>query len=406
VLGAVFALLVSPAALAQGNPQLQFVKIFAGTHGGYGPPSHFAPGETIGVKISSFSWPEGTELRVYGLVNRVAGHPYEKNQTVALVVLHSADVKNQNVAKDASEVVLPLSAVETRDVLEIMASLTDAKGNQFGNSAKLTLDPSASTQAGPSILQKAVATGSGLLSRLMNIYEDVRDVSDPRFVFSVTLEHGKPTSAPVRLPLDRAQLRALAISPLGKQMAWVIEEPGQFILSVSDLEKINPAKIASLSEEIVTPFFADERVLLYVTNSNLVLARTDKPEGAPAVVLPFRAVRRIDTATMKEGRVECIVSAAHRDTPTLDLPYLVRISVSDGKAEVFRLPVNPYYRSYPLLVAGSPFFFAGSEDGAEGIQYFQPDDPDERIKTLYKVQFAGLVALASNGSRLLFAGAP
>jgi hypothetical protein len=406
VLGAAFALYLLPAVLAQGNPQVQFVKILAGNSGGYGPPSHFAAGETIGVKISSFSWPEAAELRVYGLVNHSAGRPYEKNETAALAVLRGADVRKQNVAKDASELVVPLSTVDTRDALEITASLVDAKGVQVGNPAKLTLDLSASTQAGPSILQKAVSTGSGLLGRLMNIYEDVRDAPDPRFVFSVTLEHGKPPSAPVRLPLDRAQFRALAISPQGKQMAWVVEEPGQFTLSLSEIERISPVKIASTTEEIVSPFFADERLLLYVTNSRLVLAATDKPGGPAALALSFRAVRRIESAAMKEGHIECIVAAAHRSTPALDLPYMVKISVPDGKAEVFRLPVNPYYKSYPLLVAGSPFFFAGSESGVEGIQYFQLDDPDGQIRTFYKVPFPGLVALAANGSRLLFAGGP
>ena len=406
VLRAVFALCLLPAALAQATPQIQFVKILASTPGGYGPPAHFDSGETIGVKISAFSWLEGTELRIYGLVNHTSGRPYERNETVCLAVLHGVDVQEKNIAKEASEVVLPLSAVDTRDVLEITASLVDDKGNQLGNPAKLTLDPSASAQGGPSILQKAVSTGLGWLSRLMNIYEDIRDTPDPRFVFSVALERGKPTSPPVRLPLDRAQFRALAISPQGKRMAWVVEEAGQFSLSLSDIEKVSPVKIASSTGEIVTPFLADECLLLYVTNSTLVLDRTDKPEGTLPLALPFPAVRRIYSAAMKEGSIQCIVSAAHRDTPTLDLPYLVKISMSDSKAEVFRLPFNPYYNSYPLLLPGTPFFFAGSEDGVEGIQYFQPDDPDGRISTLYKVQFPGLLALAANGSRLLFAGAP
>src|ERR1700730_1577219 len=128
VLGAVFALCLLPAVLAQGNPQVQFVKILTGNSGGYGPPSHFAAGETIGVKISSFSWPEAAELRVYGLVNHSAGRPYEKNETATLVVLHAADVRKQNVAKDVSELVVPLPTVDTRDALEITASLVDAKG--------------------------------------------------------------------------------------------------------------------------------------------------------------------------------------------------------------------------------------------------------------------------------------
>jgi len=405
-LGAVAVMCLLPALMAQGSPQLQFVKILKATPGQYGPPSHFAPGEAIGVKISSYSPPEGMELRVSGLVNRTVGHPYEKNETIALAVLHGAEIKKQNVATNAAEVVVPLSAVDTRDVLEISAWLVDAHGNQFGSPAKLTLDPSASSQAGPSILQKAMATGSGLLNRLLNIYEDVRDAPDPRVVFSVSLEHGKPTAAPVRLPLERAQFHALAISPQGKRMAWVVEEPGQYILWVSDVDKIAPAKIASSTDEIVSPFFADESLLLYVTNSALVVVPTDKPGASPTLVLPFRTVTRIDSATLGAGRIECIVSATHRDTPALDLPYLLKISVSDWKTEVFRLPVNPYYKSYPLLVAGSPFFFAGSEDGVEGIQYFQPDDPDGQISTLYKVRFPGLVALAANGSRLLFAGAP
>jgi len=198
----------------------------------------------------------------------------------------------------------------------------------------------------------------------------------------------------------------VALSPEGKRLAWVIAEPGRYDLWISNLEKMAPVKIVSSGEEIVTPRFADETLLLYITGSTLMLVSSEKPKRSQAVWLPFRSVTRIDRAQRNRDHIECIVSAEHPDTPAFNFPYLASISVSDGGTAVFRLPVNPFYQSYSLLEEGAPFFFAGSEEGVEGIHYFQLDAPDGRVNTLWRGHSPGLVALAANGSRLVFAGNP
>lgn len=395
-----------PALMAQGDPQLQFVKILPATPGVYGPPSQFGSGDMIGLRIAGLPSKEELELRVYGLVNCSPDCTYEKNETVQLVTLRTADLRKQNVAKDAAELIVPLSGVDTHGALEVTARLVGKNGTPFGAPAKLTLDPAVSVQAGPSLLQKAMATGSALVERLMTIYEVVREDPEPRLIFSVSLQHGKPTSAPVILSSERAQFRFLALSPEGKRLAWVIAEPGRYDLWISNLEKMAPVKIVSSGEEIVTPRFADETLLLYITGSTLMLVSSEKPKRSQAVWLPFRSVTRIDRAQRNRDHIECIVSAEHPDTPAFNFPYLASISVSDGGTAVFRLPVNPFYQSYSLLEEGAPFFFAGSEEGVEGIHYFQLDAPDGRVNTLWRGHSPGLVALAANGSRLVFAGNP
>lgn len=395
-----------PALLAQGDPQLQFVKILPTKPGAYGPPSRFGPGETLGLRIGGIPSQEGVKLELHALVNRSPGRPYEKNEMVSLASIGSADLRKQNISTDASELVVPFSTLDTHDVLEITARFVGKSGEPLGRPAKLTLDLAASVQAGPSLLQKAMAGGSTLLDRLMNIYQDVREAGEPRSIFSVSLERGKISSAPVLLSLQRAQFQYLAISPEGKRLAWVTEEQqGHYALWAANLEKLTPVKIALSTEEIVTPLFVDEDLLLYVNGSSLIRTSTENPRGPQAIHTPFRAVARIDYAKRNEDQIECIVSAEHLDSPNVNLPYLARISASGQEIAIFRLPVNPFYRSYSLLVEGAPLFFAGSEGGVEGIHYFRADAPEGQVTTLYKVRSPGLVALAANGSRLVFAGA-
>ena len=63
---------------------------------------------------------------------------------------------------------------------------------------------------------------------------------------------------------------------------------------------------------------------------------------------------------------------------------------------MFRLPLNPFYQSYPLLVDGAPFFFAGSEGGVEGIHYL-PATPPRAVG--WKAMARNLSDIAAMGGR-------
>ena len=395
---------LSAALYAQADPQLEFVKIMGSAPGAYGAPVHLGPGEMLGVRVRGLPTQQGIELQVQGLVNRDPGRAVDKNETIPLASLSLANLPKDN-AISSNDLVVPLASIDRRGVIEVTARLLAKNGVSMGRPAKLTLDPAASVQAGPSVLKRAATTAATLLDRLLNIYEDVRQGPDLKAVFSVALRKGEAVSPPVQLALERAQFHALAISPSGNHLAWVTQGPVLYDLWSSDLEKITPVKIASSDEVILTPRFADENLLVYVTKSTLFTVSTEKPEVARAVQTPLRSVAGIDRAERKEGSIECIVRGEPSDALGLNLPHLARISVGDSRAQVFRLPMNPFYQSYSLLVEGVPFFYAGTVDGVEGIYSFKPDDPDGPVTILFKIPSPGLVALAANGSRLVFVGA-
>jgi hypothetical protein len=388
-------------------PQLQFVKITAAGGGTYGPPIGFGAGETLGLRISGLAAGANAELRVYGLVNRSPDHAYDKNQTVLLLRMNGTDLRSHALADNPDGLIVALSTIDIRDPIEVTAGLTDNAGAAVGGSAKLTLNRQASVQSGPSMLRKAMASGAAMLQRLGNIYEVIRDATEPRSVFSVALADGKATGDPLVLSLDRAEYRALAVSQEGNRLAWVKAVPGGYELWATSLDKIVPSRLAASPGEMRTPQFAGENLLAYVSESALTLA--DLSSANPpsrAIRLPFRSVARIDLARRTGDQIECTVSAEHTDTPGLNLPYMVRIPVGSAEGTVFRLPLNPYYQTYPMTVEGAPFFFAGSENGVEGIHFFQLDGADHAVHTLFQVRSPGLAAIAANGSRLVFAGIP
>jgi hypothetical protein len=345
------------------------------------------------------------ELHVYGLVNSSAGHAPEHNRTVLVTALGAADLRKGNVAQDPAEVFVPLPARATQDALELSAVLTGNKGVRIG-AATLALDQSASMQQSPSLLRRAVAAGSTLLDRLMNAYDNVRAAPEARLIFALSLDDGKPVSAPVALPLARAQYRGLALSPHGKLLAWVVVKPGQYELWASPVEELSPIRVASSAQPMLTPFFAGADKLLFVSEGKLLLAPVDGKQLPRAIETPFRSVSEIDSVWQVGDGIACIVSAEHPGAPGLSSPYLLSVAPAAGKPTASPLASSPYYRSYPLLVAGVPFFFAGWNDGVEGIHYFQPGVPGARVSSLFKVHSPGLVAMAASGSRLVFAGRP
>jgi hypothetical protein len=345
------------------------------------------------------------ELRVYALVNSSAGHAPEHNQTVLVTALGAAELRKQNAAKDPAEVFVPLPVRATQDALELNASLTAHNGVRIG-AATLALDQSASMQQSPSLLRRAVAAGSTLLDRLMNVYDNVRAAPEARLIFALSLDDGKPVSAPVALPLARAQYRGLALSPHGKLLAWVVVKPGQYELWASPVEELSPIRVASSAQPMLTPFFAGEGKLLFVTEGRILLAPVDGKQLPRTLDTPFRSVSEIDSVWQAGDAIACIVAAEHADAPGLSSPYLLSISPAGGQASASPLASSPYYRSYPMLVEGAPFFFAGWNDGMEGIHYFQPGALDARVSPLFKVHSPGLVAMAANGSRLVFVGRP
>jgi hypothetical protein len=299
------------------------------------------------INPSSLDW---EEFQLQGMVNREAGGSYEKNQTMRLAAIASEDFRKRNVAAGSSELLVPLSAIDLRGVLEVTACLVDKKGARIGTPVKLTLDSSASVQAAPPLLKQAMASASTLLDRLMNIYQNVRQSPEPRFVFSLALKGGDADGAPVRLTPQPMPLRADAISPAGRRLAWVVEEPGRFELWASDVGNFAASQIVSSPEEIVTPRFIDERSIIYASRATLYLANAEKGNTPKTVRTSLRAISRIDSAQRKDTAIECIASGEREDVPGLDLPHLVRFSSDDGRAEVFRLPMSPLY---PLTLFSS-----------------------------------------------------
>lgn len=398
------ALLIVPAcAQAQSEPQLQFVKI-PSSAGTYGAPVRFGPGELLGVRLINPSSRRWDEFQLQGLVNREPGGSYEKNQTVRLAVIANEDFRRRNVAAGSPDLVVPLSSVDLHGVVEVTACLLDKTGARIGTPVKLTLDPSASVQAAPSLLRQALLTGSTLLDRLMNIGQNVRQSPEPRFLFALALKNGEPDGRPAQLSKDRMPLRAADVSPSGNRIAWVVEQPGHFELWVSDATNFAPTQILSARDEIATPRFIDERSIVYVSQASLYLASAEKKTAPEAIHTSLRSVTRIDSAQRKDAAVECIVSGERADIPGIDLPHLVRFSNPGGTAEAFRLPMSPLYPTYSLFVEGSPFFFAGTVNEVEGIHKLNPRDPDVPSATVYRTGSPGLVAVAANGSRLIFAG--
>ena len=387
------------ALFAQGDPALQFVKIGSEGPGDYRAPVRIGVGESLALRASSLQLQDGLELRLYGLVNRGASGSAQNNQVVPLAVWHRSELSAHAAGQD---IVVPLDKVDMHDVLELTAALFAANGTRMGSVAKLTIDPSAPAQSAPSWLQRAITAGSPLLERITNIYQVIRDSPEPRSIYTVSLANGKPVSAPVPLSLPRTQFRALALSPTGKRLAWVVQVPGGYELWTSALDKITPARIASSEQEITTPVFAREDLLLYVNRSALLLARTDAAEPPRALTTPLRSISQIHR--VGEGtEPECIITAESAEIPGLDVPFLARISVPQAQAVVSRLPLSPYYAAYSAAAGESSLFYAGSEGGVEGIYYLRPDAPDHAI-TLYEVRSPGLVAVAGDGSRIVFAG--
>ena len=399
------ALLYAPAcAQAQTEPQLQFVKILPSPPGSYGAPVRFGRGESLGVRLINPSSRQWVEFQLKGLVNREPGGSYEKNQTVRLADLANEDFRRRNVAAGSSDLVVPLSSVDLRGVVEVTACLVDKIGARIGMPVKLTLDASASNQAAPSLLKQALLNGSTLLDRLMNIGQNVRQAPEPRFLFALALKNGEPDGAPVRLSRERMPLLAADVSPAGGRVAWVVEQPGHYELWVSDATKFAPTQIVSAPQEIATPRFIDERSVVYVSRASLYLTSVEKGNAPQAIRTPLRSVSRIDWAQRKDAGIECIVSGERADVPGLDLPHLVRFPATGLTAEAFRLPMSPFYPTYSLFVEGSPFFFAGTVNEIEGIHMLNPGDPDVPTGTVYRTGSPGLVAVAANGSRLIFAG--
>ncbi len=389
------------ALFAQGDPALQFVKIGSDSPGVYRAPVRIEAGESLALRATGLHLQDGLELRLYGLVNPSGSGGSQNNQVVQLAVWHRSELSTHAVGPD---LVVPLDRMDTHGALELTAALFARNGTRLGSVATLTVDPAASGQAAPSWLQSAIATGSPLLDRFTHIYQVIRNSPEPRSVFTVSFDNGNPISGPVALSLPRTQFRALALSSTGKRLAWVVQVPGGYELWTSDLDKLVPERIASSEQEITTPVFAREDMLLYVNQSALLLTKADGTEPPKTLNTPLRSISRI--YRVNEGaEPECIVTAESPEIPGFEVPFLAKISVPHAQVAVSRLPLSPYYGAYSAAAGKSPLFYAGSEGGVEGIYYVRPNAPEYAI-TLYKVRSPGLVAVAGDGSRIVFAGNP
>lgn len=389
---------------AQQTAQVQFVKITGNNSPGYSPPVRFGPADTLGVRIAGLPAQADVGLRVYGLLNRSPDRAYEKNENVLLVTLRPFELRKRNLAKGNGDLLVPLPDVQMQNLLELTATLIGSGDVLVGPPSSLTLNAAASLQAAPSWLQRVM--NSALVDRVLSLYQIVREDPEPRAVFTVPLREGAALSDPIMLLLEFAEYRFLALSPSGDHLAWVIQRPEGYELWTSSVRGIAPVRVFKSPGQILSPSFADENVLLFIASGALMLARTESSQPPRLVPTPFRKLLRIDQVQRSGKSIDCIVSARHPDAPDLDLPYLAKVPVPEGETTVFRLAVNPLYQSYSLLVENVPLFYAGAEEGIEGIYYVQPSAASGTVTKLCKVRSPGLVVLAANGTRLAFAGNP
>jgi hypothetical protein len=389
---------------AQPGAQMQFVKMTSEHPPSYAPPVGLTQADRLALRVIGLPPQAAISLHVYGLLNRSADRAYEKNQTALLATLESPELRTRGLATGSGDLLVPLPEVQLQSVLEVTATLIGAGGTAVGQPASLTIDSRTSLQAAPSWLQRI--TSSALVDRFLNLYQVVREDPEPTTIYTVALKGGKASSEPMMLPLDRAQYRSLALSPAGDRLAWAIKKPEGYELWTSGVNEIRPARSFVSPAPILTPSFASEDLLLFIVDGSLMLARTAQSQPPRRVSTPFRKLLRIDAAWSTGGSIEGIVSARHPDVADLDLPYRVHVPLPDGVTSAFRLAQNPLYQSYSLLVEGVPLFYAGSEDGVEGIYYMQLGDSNRIVNNLCKIHHPGLVAVASSGNRLIFTGSP
>lgn len=387
---------------AQPAAQMQFVKLVSER-----PPAYAAPVELIGadrvaLRLSGLDAQNSVSLRVYGLLNRSADRAYESNQTALLATLDLPALKARNLATGTGDFLIPLPEVRLPSVLELTASLT-AAGIALGPPASLTIGSRAVPQSAPSWL---LSVTSSLFDRIVNLYQVFREEPEPSTIYTVALKEGAAVSEPVMLPLDRARYRTLALSPAGDRLAWVTQRDDGYELWTSPLDDIRPEKVFASPAPILTPSFASADVLLFIADDALRMTRLSRPASPLAVSMPFRKVLRVDAAWTSPDSLDGIVSAVHPDTPDLELPYRIHLPLSGAQPTAFRLSQSPLYRSLSMLVRGVPLFYAGTEDGVEGIYYVKPGDPGTTVRNLCKVHRPAALALAAGGGRLAFTGNP
>jgi hypothetical protein len=379
-------LLLAPVAPAGSDVKVEFVN----------PPANAHPGDDLALRISGTPPPDA-ELRVYGLANHSPDRNYEKNQTILLTVVRGRELLKPSI---------PVPKGNASDLLEVTAVLTMSDGSSISTPARLSLSSAKSAQAAPPALQQLMKGASGFLDRLLGLYDSVRaGPEDPRAVFVATLEPGKTLSVDT-LGLDRAQYHALALSSHGDRIAWTVEQPEGYELWTSKVSPLEPVRLASSSRKISTPVFADQNALLFVNGNELMFADLATASVPHHVKAPFRSVSRIYCAQRDGPWITAVVRAQHPDAPGIELSYLTRISADESRIETVPLADNSFYESYSQFVEGSPFFYAGSVQGVEGIYSLQPNDSGGEPMQVYKIQSPGLVALSANGKKLAFVGSP
>ncbi len=356
-------------------------------------PAQGVQPENVVIKVIG-SPPPDAELHVYGLVNHSPDHNFEKNQAVQITSLRGNDI-----AKPVIEV--PIGKFS--DLLQVSAVMTAHDGSSLCPPATLSLGSASAAQDAPSALTRLENSAGTLLDRILNLYDSVRAApGDPREVFVADLVPGKAPSVE-SLALERAQYRALALSSDGDRIAWTVEVPEGFELWISKLSPLSPVQVAASPAKILTPVFADQSTLLFVEGSALMIEDSDRAGKPIAAQLPFKSISQIYTAKRDGAGIITILRARRSDTPGMELPYVSKIRADGSNAVLIPLAESPLFESYGLFVEGVPFYFAGTEQGVEGIWSFDTSSSSEAT-SVFKIESPGLVTLSANGKRLAFVG--
>jgi hypothetical protein len=360
----------------------------------FAPPAQGAqPADAVMIKVIG-SPPPDAELHVYGLVNHSHDHNFEKNQTVQIESLRGNDI---------AKPVVRVPVVNLSDLLQVSAVMTARDGSALCAPATISLGAMSAVQDAPSMLARLETGAGALLDRILNLYDSVRGTpTDPRQIFIAELVPGKAPSVQA-LSLERAQYRALALSSDGDRIAWIVEVPEGFELWTSKLSDLNPVRLAVSPVKILAPVFADQNTLLFIKGSALMIEDADRAEKPVEAQLPVTSVSQVYTAKRDGAGIAVILRAQRADTPGANLPYLAKIQADGSNAALVPLAEGPLFEAYGLFVEGSPFFFAGTEQGVEGIWSFDANSSSEAT-SVFEVDSPGLVALSANGRRLAFAG--
>lgn len=384
---AVFGLVLFCTLPASAAPELAWVRLVSRQPPRYEPPTDIKPNTTLALKITPAST-NALSLRAVAFEGAVPRTHLE---------LDPAQLKSNGLAA-AQSLLVPISGIDPRRIVQIEAWLYDADGRLSSNRAILTLDPARAAAKAPSALAQALGRGMGLVNRLANLYDEVRDSPATPTLFSVDLDvAGTPRAAPVVLNLSANAIHALALSACGDRMAWTTDA-GELWLNAPS----RPAELLVKAKgHLSGPVFLSDSELMVGDGRELVLISFAKETTIRRIVLPEGEIAEIHAAAHHAGKLEAVLTIASGGrSGNPPIPFAITIPDSTMQPEMVRLPSSPLYRAYSAITQTELLFVAGIDNGVEGIH--EMNVASGEWHTLVHCVAPGPLAIATGGTRLVF----